>query len=83
MSTPPVPTADLAVDAASIARLLATGPGFSAGALTNPAGFSGVDGTIALLADGQVRRGLAVFEVQRGGAQMVAPAPQSFAAPGS
>ena len=80
---PPSPVADLAVDAASIARLLAAGPGFSVGALTSPAGFAGVDGTIALLADGQVRRSLAVFEVQRGGAQMVAPAPQSASAPGS
>lgn len=80
---PPTPVADLAVDAASIARLLAGGPGFSVTSLTTPSGFSGVDGPLALLSDGQVRRGLAVFEVQRGGAQMVAPAPQSFAAPGS
>jgi branched-chain amino acid transport system substrate-binding protein len=81
--TAPTPVADLAVDAAAIARLLAAGPGFSVAGLTAPSGFAGVDGPLALQSDGQVRRALAVFEVQRGGAQMVAPAPQSFAAPGS
>ena len=79
----PMPVADLAADAASIARLLAAGAGWSVAALTSPGGFAGIDGPIALQADGQVRRALAVFEIQRGGAQMVAPAPQSFAAPGS
>lgn len=81
--TSPTPVADLAVDAAAIARLLAAGPGFSVAGLTAPSGFVGVDGPLALQSDGQVRRALAVFEIQRGGAQMVAPAPQSFAAPGS
>jgi hypothetical protein len=34
--------------------------------------------------DGEVRRGLAVFQIQRGGgAQMLAPAPESPAAPGA
>ena len=65
---PPSPAADLAVDAASIARVLAAGPGYSIGALTKPEGYAGVDGPLALLADGEVRRGLAVFRVERGGA---------------
>ncbi len=79
---PPSPVADLAVDGAAIARLLAAGPDYSVGALTRPEGYAGVDGPLALLADGQVRRGLAVFRVQRGGSQLAEPAPSSFATPG-
>ncbi len=62
---PPPPRADLASDAASIARVLAGR--VSVSALTQPVGFAGVDGWFALLPDGQVRRGLAVFRVERGG----------------
>jgi len=62
---PPPPRADLASDAASIARVLAGRVGVSA--LTQPVGFAGVDGWFALLPDGQVRRGLAVFRVERNG----------------
>ncbi len=74
--------ADLAFDAASIARVLAQNGGFSMAALTQPGGFAGTDGLMALQPDGRVRRGLAVFEIQRGGPQLVEPAPQSFTAPG-
>ena len=77
----PSPVADLAYDAASIARVLGD-RGFSVGALTQPAGFVGADGWFALLSDGQVRRALAVFTVERGGPQMLEPAPQSGNAPG-
>jgi branched-chain amino acid transport system substrate-binding protein len=63
---PPPPLADLASDAASIARVLA-GTGRMGAGLTQPAGFAGVDGWLGLLPDGQVRRGLAVFRVDRGG----------------
>jgi branched-chain amino acid transport system substrate-binding protein len=81
--TPPPPLADLAFDAAAIARVLA-GRGYSVGMLTQPNGFAGVDGWLALQSDGEVRRGLAVFQIQRGGgAQMVAPAPESPTAPGA
>lgn len=80
---PPPPLADLAFDAAAIARVLA-GHGYSVGALTQPNGFGGVDGWLALQPDGEVRRGLAVFQIQRGGgAQMLAPAPESPTAPGA
>jgi branched-chain amino acid transport system substrate-binding protein len=72
--------ADLAYDAASIARAL--GGNFSVGALTQANGFIGADGWFALLPDGQVRRALAVFAVERGGPQMVEPAPQSGNVPG-
>jgi ABC-type branched-subunit amino acid transport system substrate-binding protein len=78
----PAPLADLAYDAASIARVLG-GRGFSIAALTQPAGFIGADGWFALLADGQVRRALAVFAIERGGPQMVEPAPTSANVPGA
>ena len=79
----PPAVADLAYDAESLARVVAGGGGFSIGALTPSAGFVGVDGWLALLPDGQVRRALAVFAVERGGPQMVEPAPQSGAVPGA
>jgi ABC-type branched-subunit amino acid transport system substrate-binding protein len=64
---PPPPRADLASDAASIARVLAGAGKLNAAGLTQAAGFAGVDGWLGLLPDGQVRRGLAVFRVERGG----------------
>ena len=81
-ATPPSPVDDLAADAASIARLAAAGSGYSIDVLTKPEGYSGVDGPLALLPDGNVRRGLAVFRVQRGGPQMAEPAPTRFTATG-
>ncbi len=80
-ATPP-PVADLAFDAGAIALALDTRLGVSAAALTQPQGFVGSDGLLILLQDGHVRRGLAVFETQRGGAQMVEPAPSTPGAPG-
>ena len=74
--------ADLAYDAAAIARVLATNGGYEPTSLTRPEGFSGVDGVLGLLPDGHVKRGLAVFEIQRGGVQIVDPAPDNLAAPG-
>jgi branched-chain amino acid transport system substrate-binding protein len=76
------PLADLAYDAAAIARALDTRQGVSIAALTQPQGFAGSDGLIILMPDGHARRGLAVFEVQRGGAQMTEPAPSTPGAPG-
>jgi branched-chain amino acid transport system substrate-binding protein len=80
--SPAPPVSDLAFDAAAIARALDTREGVSVAALTQPAGFAGSDGLLILTPDGHVRRGLAVFEIQRGGAQMVEPAPASPSAPG-
>ena len=74
--------ADFAYDAAAIARVLAQGGGYSAAALCRPEGFAGVDGVLALLPDGTVRRGLALFEIQAGGPTMIEPAPDNLAAPG-
>jgi ABC-type branched-subunit amino acid transport system substrate-binding protein len=71
---PPPAYADLAYDAARVARSAVAAPGV----LTRPQGFAGVDGPFVLLPDGRLRRGLAVFAVGPGGAQIVEPAP-SFA----
>jgi branched-chain amino acid transport system substrate-binding protein len=72
---PPPPRADLAYDAASIARVLGGQGGMNVAGLTQPLGFTGVDGWLALLRDGQVRRGLAVFRVERGRAAKIGDAP--------
>jgi hypothetical protein len=73
--------ADVAFDAATLARDASASGGFSAQALS-AAPLIGADGLLALSPDGTVRRGLAVFEVRRGGAQVVDPAPTSPSAPG-
>ena len=75
--------ADLAYDAAAIARVVGGSGGYSPASLARPEGFAGVNGVLGLQPDGSVRRGLAVFEVQRGGAQMIEPAPETLGAPGS
>lgn len=81
---PPSPFADYAFDAAAIAAVLTGENDFSATALTRPEGFTGVDGALALLPDGHVRRALAIFQINEGGgAQIVSPAPQDVAQPGS
>ncbi len=80
---PPSPLAAIAYDAGAIARV-ATGTGvINQAALTNPSGFAGADGVLVLDPDGNVRRGLAVFQVGAGGAQIVQPAPASLSSPGS
>lgn len=70
--------ADIAYDAAQLARTAAGNPAM----LTQPGGFRGADGPFALRPDGQVVRGLAIFSVQPGGARLAEPAP-SAAAPNS
>ena len=79
---PPPGIADIAFDAAAIARVVAPS-GFSGASLTRPDGFLGANGLLGLQADGRTRRGLAIFEIQRGGPQIVEPAPQSLNTPGS
>lgn len=61
--TQPPSLADLAFDAAGLARVLAEGPGYTEAALTNPAGFMGADGILALRPNGTVQRGLAVMVI--------------------
>ena len=81
--TPPPPLADFAYDAAAIARVLAqAGHGYTVEALTRPDGFAGVDGIFALAPDGTVRRGLAVFVIRHGHAEVREAAPTAFSAPG-
>ncbi len=78
-------TATLAYDAvALIAALVKTqGPQrFSAEVLTNPSGFSGIDGLFRFRPDGTNERGLAVMRVAPSGAQIVSPAPKSFGGSG-
>ena len=74
---PPPPLADLAFDAASIAKMIVGDHSFSNAIITQPGGFLGTDGWFALLPDGQVSRGLAVFRIERAGPEMIDPAPQS------
>lgn len=73
----------IAFDAAGIARAIGTPQGFAVDALTRTEGYLGADGLLGLQPDGQVRRGLAIFEIDRTGAHIVQPAPQSLTAPGS
>ena len=78
---PPPRLATLGYDATALAAVLARGPqgaDFSAQALTNPNGFSGLDGIFRLRPSGLVQRGLAVLQVQRGGNTIIDPPPQTF-----
>jgi ABC-type branched-subunit amino acid transport system substrate-binding protein len=73
--------ASLAYDATALAAVLGRaegGAGFGLEALTNPSGFSGVDGVFRFRPDGRVERGLAVFEMQSIGPVVIDPAPTSF-----
>jgi branched-chain amino acid transport system substrate-binding protein len=73
--------ATLGYDATALAAVLARapqGPDFSDQALTNPNGFSGLDGIFRFRANGLVQRGLAVLQVQRGGNTIIDPPPQTF-----
>jgi ABC-type branched-subunit amino acid transport system substrate-binding protein len=78
---PPPRLASLAFDAAALAAVLAKNDGpdpFSAAAIQNPSGFTGVDGLFRFGPNGLVQRGLAVLEVDPGGDRVVSPAPQTF-----
>jgi ABC-type branched-subunit amino acid transport system substrate-binding protein len=73
--------ATLGYDATALAAVLSRAPqgaDFSPATLTNPNGFSGVDGIFRLRPDGLVQRGLAVLEVHRGAGTVIDPAPQTF-----
>ncbi|HVH79247.1 MAG TPA: penicillin-binding protein activator, partial [Stellaceae bacterium] len=73
--------ASLGFDAAALAAVLAKADGadpFSAQAIQNPNGFTGVDGLFRFGPDGLVQRGLAVLEVDPGGDKILSPAPKTF-----
>jgi len=77
----PVRTATLAYDAVALIAALVKTQGarrFSAEVLTNPSGFSGIDGLFRFRPDGTNERGLAVLRVAAAGAQTISSAPRSF-----
>lgn len=80
---PPHRLATLAYDGVGLAGHLARlkpGGDFSAEAITNPTGWSGVDGIFRFLPDGRSERALAVIEIQAGRNVVVSPAPGTFTA---
>ncbi|MGD0103403.1 MAG: penicillin-binding protein activator [Rhodopila sp.] len=79
---PPPPLADLAYDSASVAKVIVGPRGSDIAVLTQPGGFVGTDGWFTLMPDGQVRRGLAVYRIERAGPELIDPAAQSPEAPG-
>ena len=70
--------ADVAFDAAALARVAAGAGGYTSSVLTAPAGFTGADGLVVLNADGSVKRGLAVFSVEPGAPVLSSPAPATI-----
>ena len=78
----PVRTATLAYDAVALVAALVKTQGtqrFTDQVLTTPSGFAGIDGVFRFRPNGINERGLAVLRVAPGGAQVVSPAPKSFA----
>ncbi len=77
--------ASLAYDATALAAVLGKNGAqqhgkayFSKEALTNPNGFSGIDGIFRFNTNGLVERGLAVLEIKNGTARVIDDAPKSF-----
>jgi ABC-type branched-subunit amino acid transport system substrate-binding protein len=82
----PFRPATLAYDATSLAAGLSGRFGaerFKDATLTSSSGFIGLDGAFRLLPSGLNERGLAVYEIEGGGAKIIDPAPKSFAKPGT
>lgn len=80
-NTNPPRIATLPYDAMSLVALLSGGQPFhryTAAALTDPNGFSGVGGIFRFRADGAADRGLAVLQVSTDGFKVIDPAPKSF-----
>ncbi len=77
----PQRTATLAYDAIALIAALVKTQGaqrFSPQVLTNPSGFSGINGLFRFRANGTNERGLAVLRVTPSGGQIISPAPRSF-----
>lgn len=83
----PAKLASLAYDAVSLVALLSSGPPykrFTDQTLTDPNGFSGVNGIFRFRPDGTSERGLAVLAIEPGGSlRVVSPAPKTFQGQGS
>lgn len=77
----------LAYDAVSLAAALTRAPAgnrFTNSVLTNPSGFSGIDGIFRFRRDGTAQRGLAVIEITAGGGtRVIDAAPSRFGGAGS
>jgi ABC-type branched-subunit amino acid transport system substrate-binding protein len=73
--------ADLAFDAAALARVSAGAGGYTSTVLTAPAGFTGTNGLVVLKPDGTVQRGLAVFSIAPGAPTITSPAPTTLNQP--
>jgi branched-chain amino acid transport system substrate-binding protein len=81
----PVRTATLAYDAVALVAALIKTQGaqrFSEETLTNPSGFTGIDGLFRFKQDGTSQRGLAVLRVSPTGGQVISPPPKAFGASG-
>jgi branched-chain amino acid transport system substrate-binding protein len=81
-NTDPTRIATLSYDAVSLAVALAKTRGaqrYTENAITNRAGFNGADGVFRFRGDGQNERGLGVYQINNGAAQLVSPAPRSLA----
>ncbi|MGH6960518.1 MAG: penicillin-binding protein activator [Dongiaceae bacterium] len=79
--TDPPRFASIAYDATLLAVVLAGGPNgadYSTTALTQPEGFSGVDGIFRFRPNGSVERGLAIMELRDGAIDVREPAPATF-----
>jgi ABC-type branched-subunit amino acid transport system substrate-binding protein len=79
------PISGLAYDGvAAIGALVRQGnrDALTVGALTQPAGFVGVNGIFRLRSDGGNDRGLAIAQVQNGAAVILEPSPRSFGGAG-
>ena len=77
----PTRIATLSYDAVALVSALARTQGtkrFSEPVLLNASGFSGQDGIFRFRSDGTNDRGLAIYQIGVGGAQMVESAPRSF-----
>jgi branched-chain amino acid transport system substrate-binding protein len=81
----PVRTATLSYDAVALVAALIKTQGaqrFSEEVLTNPSGFTGIDGLFRFNKDGTSQRGLAVLRVSPTGGQVISAPPKAFGASG-
>lgn len=79
----PTRIATLAYDATALLSALVRTQGaqrFSEGVLTNASGFAGQDGVFRFRPDGTNDRGLAIYQLGNGSAQIIQAAPKSFGA---
>jgi branched-chain amino acid transport system substrate-binding protein len=82
----PPRVATLAYDAVSLMAALSRQYGtqrFADTTLTNPSGFSGIDGTFRFRPDGPSDRSLAVYEIRSGAPAVVSPAPRTLGPSGT